>query len=110
MIQHFFKLIWNRKKTNFMTSLGIFISFIVLFLVITTIVYNIGNYLKPLGFEYKECFVRNHGLAGFTPGRKGRDIASAQSNLRNISSGGEGYLLSLFYLFAICNECYQLSI
>jgi len=24
MIKHFFKLIWNRKKTNFMTALGIF--------------------------------------------------------------------------------------
>lgn len=56
MIQHFFKLIWNRKKTNFMTSLGIFISFIVLFLVTTTIVYNIGNYLKPLGYDYKNVW------------------------------------------------------
>jgi putative ABC transport system permease protein len=56
MIQHFFKLIWNRKKTNFMTSLGIFISFIVLFLVISTIVYNAGNYFKPLGFSYKDVW------------------------------------------------------
>jgi len=56
MLQHFFKLIWNRKKTNFMTSLGIFISFIVLFLVMSTIVYNIDNYVKPLGFDYKDVW------------------------------------------------------
>jgi len=56
MLLHFFKLIWNRKKTNFMTSLGIFISFIVLFLVMSTIVYNIGNYFKPLGFNYKDVW------------------------------------------------------
>jgi len=56
MIKHFFKLIWNRKKTNFMTALGIFISFIVLFLVLTTMVYHAGNYFKPLGFEYKDVW------------------------------------------------------
>ena len=56
MIKHFFKLIWNKKRTNFMTSLGIFVSFIVLFLVLTTVIYNISNYLKPLGFSYKDVW------------------------------------------------------
>ena len=54
MIKHFFKIIWNRKKTNFTTSLGIFISFIVLFLVMSFIVYTAKNYLAPLGFDYKD--------------------------------------------------------
>jgi len=56
MIKHFFKLIWNKKRTNFMTSLGIFISFIVLFLVLIAVIYNISNYLKPLGFSYKDVW------------------------------------------------------
>ncbi len=56
MIKHFFKLIWNKKRTNFMTSLGIFISFIVLFLVMITVIFNISNYLKPLGFSYKDVW------------------------------------------------------
>ena len=56
MMKHFFKLIWNKKRTNFMTSLGIFVSFIVLFLVLTTVIYNISNYLKPLGFSYKDVW------------------------------------------------------
>ncbi|NQV17172.1 MAG: ABC transporter permease [Armatimonadetes bacterium] len=56
MIKHFFKLIWNKKRTNFMTSLGIFVSFIVLFLVLVAVIYNISNYLKPLGFSYKDVW------------------------------------------------------
>ncbi len=56
MIKHFFKLIWNKKRTNFMTSLGIFVSFIVLFLVLVAVIYNITNYLKPLGFSYKDVW------------------------------------------------------
>jgi len=56
MIGHFFRVIWFRKKENFMTSLGIFISFIVLFLVASFLVYTIGNYFKPLGFEYKNVW------------------------------------------------------
>ena len=56
MIKHFFKLMWNKKRTNFMTSLGVFVSFIVMFLVLTTVIYNISNYLKPLGFSYKDVW------------------------------------------------------
>ena len=56
MIRHFFRVIWFRKKENFMTSLGIFISFIVLFLVTSFLVYTVNNYLKPLGFLYKDVW------------------------------------------------------
>ncbi len=51
MIRHFFRVIWFRKKENFMTSLGIFISFIVLFLVTSFLVYTANNYLKPVSLE-----------------------------------------------------------
>ena len=56
MIKQMFKLIWNRKRQNFLMMTGIFISFFALFLVLTTIFYNFGNYLKPLGFEYKDVW------------------------------------------------------
>ncbi len=56
MIRHFFRVIWFRKKENFMTSLGIFISFIVLFLVTSFLVYTANNHLKPLGFSYKDVW------------------------------------------------------
>jgi putative ABC transport system permease protein len=56
MIAHFFRVIWFRKKENFMTSLGIFISFIVLFLVTSFLVYTAINYFKPIGFDYKNVW------------------------------------------------------
>ncbi len=56
MIKQMFKLIWNRKKRNFLMMTGIFISFFALFLVTTTINYNLGNYLKPLGFDYHDVW------------------------------------------------------
>ncbi|NQU27098.1 MAG: ABC transporter permease [Candidatus Marinimicrobia bacterium] len=56
MIKQMFKLIWNRKRRNFLMMIGIFISFFALFLVMTTINYNIGNYLKPLGFDYRNVW------------------------------------------------------
>jgi len=51
MNNHLIKLIWNRRKRNFVTSLGIFISFLVLFLVMVLIVKTMGNYVKPIGYE-----------------------------------------------------------
>ena len=56
MIKQMFKLIWNRKRQNFLMMTGILISFFALFLVLTTIFYNFGNYLKPLGFEYEDVW------------------------------------------------------
>lgn len=57
MIKHFFKLIWNRKRSNFLMMLEIFISFLVLFAVMVTITYHISNYLKPLGFSYHDVWM-----------------------------------------------------
>jgi len=51
MNNHLLKLIWNRRKRNFVTSLGIFISFLVLFLVMVLIVKTMGNFAKPIGYE-----------------------------------------------------------
>jgi len=50
---HYLKMIWSRKKKNFMTMLGIAIAFVVLFIVTSIVVYGISNYSKPLGFEYQ---------------------------------------------------------
>ena len=56
MIKHIFKLIWNRKRMNFLMILEIFISFFVLFLALVTIFYNANNYFKPLGFSYTDVW------------------------------------------------------
>jgi putative ABC transport system permease protein len=56
MIRHLFKLIWNKKKTHALLMIEIWASFMVLFGLASLIVYNVGNYTKPLGFEYKNVW------------------------------------------------------
>lgn len=57
MLKHIFKLIWNRKRTNLLMILEIFISFIVLYSVTTFGVFYLYNYNQPLGFEYENVLV-----------------------------------------------------
>ena len=57
MLTHLFKLIWNKKKQNFLLMTEMFISFIVMFAVFTLIVYYYNNYKKPMGFDYENVWV-----------------------------------------------------
>ncbi|MBC5775270.1 ABC transporter permease [Pontibacter sp. KCTC 32443] len=57
MIRHLFKLIWNRKKSNFLLITEIFFCFLVLFGVLSFIVYNVSNYTKPLGFKHENVWL-----------------------------------------------------
>jgi putative ABC transport system permease protein len=52
MIKHLIKLVWNRKRINFLITIEIFISFLVLFAVMMFVVYYVDNYRHPLGFTY----------------------------------------------------------
>jgi putative ABC transport system permease protein len=51
MIRHAFKLIWNRKKRNFLLMSEIFFSFIVLVAVAVMAISSAVKYLKPIGFS-----------------------------------------------------------
>jgi putative ABC transport system permease protein len=51
MILHVFKLIWNRKRTNFLMILEIFVSFLVLFAVVGVGIYTVDNWRRPIGFS-----------------------------------------------------------
>lgn len=62
MFTHLFKLILNKKKQNALLIIEMFISFIVMFVVFTLIVFSYNNYRQPLGFDYKDVWVVN-----FTP-------------------------------------------
>lgn len=57
MLKHLFKLIWNKKKQNFLLMSEMLFSFLVLFAVFTLLVYYYNNYKKPMGFEYKNLWV-----------------------------------------------------
>jgi putative ABC transport system permease protein len=56
MIRHVFKLIWNRKRTNFLMMTEIFVSFLVLFAVVALGVYTADNWRRPLGFSIERVW------------------------------------------------------
>ena len=53
MIRHLIKLVWNRKRFNFLITLEIFVSFLVLFIVMMFVVYFAYYYRLPLGYDYE---------------------------------------------------------
>lgn len=52
MARHIFKMVWNRKGANSLVILEIFISFLVVFGVVTTAAQLLSYYRMPLGFDY----------------------------------------------------------
>ncbi|QIL42711.1 FtsX-like permease family protein [Pedobacter sp. HDW13] len=56
MFRHLFKLIWNKRKQNFLFLSEILVSFIVIFAVFSFLTYYYQNYSKPLGFAYKKVW------------------------------------------------------
>jgi putative ABC transport system permease protein len=63
MFKHLFKLIWNKKKQNFLLMSEMLFSFLVLFAVFTLLVYYYNNYKKPLGFKYENVWVLSYNNA-----------------------------------------------
>ncbi|MBX2875843.1 MAG: ABC transporter permease [Saprospiraceae bacterium] len=59
MIKHLFKLIWNQKRKNAGLLFELFFSFLVLFAVLTFIIYNMSRYNEPLGFNYNNVWQLN---------------------------------------------------
>lgn len=59
MITHLFRLIWNKKKQNFLLITEMFFSFLVMFAVFSLMVYEYLNYKKPMGFTYENVWSVN---------------------------------------------------
>jgi putative ABC transport system permease protein len=60
MFKHLFKLIWNKKKQNFLLMSEMLVSFLVIFAVFTLMVFYYTNYRKPMGFDYQNLWVVNY--------------------------------------------------
>jgi len=56
MIRQLFKLMWNSKRNHTLLIIEIFISFMVLFAVCTTLVHQYKQYKRPMGFEYEKVW------------------------------------------------------
>ena len=59
MIRHFFKLIWNKKRSNALLIVEILVAFLVLFGVMSLMAYNYQNYSRPLGFKCEQVWCLN---------------------------------------------------
>ena len=57
MFNHIFKLIWKKKKSNFLMILEIFVSFIILFAVWSLSIYTYRNHAMPLGLKTDNVWV-----------------------------------------------------
>jgi putative ABC transport system permease protein len=51
MVNHLFKLIWKRRKSNFLIMLEIFVAFMILFAVSSLSIYFLKNYAQPMGIN-----------------------------------------------------------
>src|SRR3954469_6481929 len=60
MFRHLFKLIWNKKKQNFLMITEMFVSFLVIFAVFSLLVFYYHNYKQPMGFDYDNVWVVNY--------------------------------------------------
>jgi putative ABC transport system permease protein len=56
MTRHILKLIWNRKRTNLLMMVEIFVSFLVLFAVVGLGVYTADNWRRPRGFSIENVW------------------------------------------------------
>ncbi len=66
MFKHLFKLIWNKKKQNFLLMSEMLISFLVIFAVFTLLLYYYYNYKKPMGMVYDDVWLINYNNANKT--------------------------------------------
>lgn len=62
MFRHLFKLIWNKKKQNFLMITEMFVSFLVIFALFSMMVFYYHNYKQPMGFDYDDVWVVNYSL------------------------------------------------
>lgn len=60
MLKHLFKLIWNKKKQNFLFLSEIFVSFFVIFVLFSFLTYYYQNYKKETGFNTDQVWSVNY--------------------------------------------------
>lgn len=98
MIKQFFKLIWNRKKKNFLMISGVLVSFLALSLVATSISYALFNYAKPLGFNYENVWILTMDWKNLSAESVGKTLPQIEKELESTREI-ESHTLSANYIF-----------
>ncbi|MGH9840303.1 MAG: ABC transporter permease [Blastocatellia bacterium] len=92
MIKHLCKLVWNRKRINFLITVEIFFSFLVVFAVMVFAVYYTDNYRQPLGFDYRNVWaiaVDTKSGSGPNEGKTLRQMATIKQMLAGMREFSE---------------------
>ena len=76
MTRHLLRLIWNRKRQNFLLTVEIFFSFLTLFGVVLFAVHYANNARQPLGFEHRPGLERHRRPQGAGRGSGGQGAPS----------------------------------
>lgn len=63
MYKHLFKLIWNKKKQNFLFLSEILVSFLVIFILFSLLVYFYQNYTKTMGINDEQVWAVSYSNA-----------------------------------------------
>ncbi|MBN2281859.1 MAG: ABC transporter permease [Candidatus Marinimicrobia bacterium] len=98
MICHLFKLMWNRKRKNFLMTVEIFISFLVLFFALTLLIFNLNNYLRPLGFSYDHIWFVTFDWKD-TPKEEVRESLQQVKGILNSYTEVENHAFSKSFIF-----------
>ena len=56
MIRHLLRIVWNRRRTNLLISIEIFLSFLVLATILILGLFLADNYRQPLGYSYRDIW------------------------------------------------------
>lgn len=78
MLRHILTLIWNRKGKNALMIAEIFFAFLILFSVLTFVLYNLNNYREPLGYETNQLWLAHMNFEG----RDSLEIVQTKINLQ----------------------------
>lgn len=62
MIRQIFKMIWNRKRQNSLIIIEMFFAFLILFVVLSFVFYQLENYRSPLGFDTEDVWIASLNL------------------------------------------------
>ncbi len=81
MLKHLFKLIWNKRKQNFLFLSEILVSFLVIFAVFSFLTFYYQNYSKPLGFDYERVWAISYDNGQFT--KSNDSLQTVYKNLKN---------------------------
>jgi len=82
MIGHILKLIWNKKGSNALMIIEIFLSFLVLFFVLAYVLFNLERTTAPMGFETVDRWmVRLDNLGVLDSAEKVTTLKNLEENL-----------------------------